>query len=454
MGDIVYNVLSFIVAIGVLITFHEYGHFWVAKKLGVTVLKFSVGFGPTIYKFPAKKSATEYVIAAIPLGGYVRMLDESRDDVSDDLLHTAFNRQPLYKRSAIVAAGPLANFLLAGLLYVLVYSIGNTGLIPNVGAVAENELADRAGFAVGDEVRAVNGRVNKSWDDHHFFLLNQIVSGNDVEFTLSNDGVERNVHIDFSELEDIDLSTDSIERVMGVYPQLPTIRPIVHSVVAGSPADRAGIQSGDHIAQINGESIGEWRELIRIVSESNGETLTVQYRRDKALHNATLNAEPHRVEERTIWRVGILIDVEEQWQNSDLVVKVRLGPVEAILRGIETTWSIITLTTRLLIDLLRFEGSADAIGGPIAIAEHAGQAAQAGLNNYLSFLALLSITLGILNLLPIPVLDGGHLMFHLYEAIVGSPPTERMLIWANQIGFALLLGIMGFAFYNDLSRIF
>ncbi len=450
MVDIFYSVLSFIVALGVLITFHEYGHFWVARRCGVTVLKFSVGFGPTIYKFPTRKSVTKFVIAAIPLGGYVQFLQESDDVASNDLRHTAFDRQPLYKRSAITAAGPLANFLLAGLLYMLVYTIGNTDLHPTVGAVAENGLANKAGFMVGDEVRAVDGRANKSWSQHHFYLLDRIVSGDDVEFTLFNDGYERKVSIDFSELENVDLKTNSVERMMGVQPLLPTIRPIVNSVVAGGPADRAGIQSGDHIEQINGEPISEWRDLIRIVSESNGESLAIQYLRDELQLNTTLNAEPHQIEDRTIWRVGIRVDIEDQWQNSDSTVTVRLGPVDAVFWGFEATWLIMKLTVKSLFDLRPTES----IAGPITIAEFSGQSAQAGLNNYLTFLALLSVSLGILNLLPIPILDGGHLMFHLYEAITGSPPTERVHYWANAIGFALLLSIMGFAFYNDLSRIF
>ncbi len=454
MGDISYSVFAFIVAIGVLITFHEYGHYWVAKRMGVTVLKFSIGFGPTLYKFPTKNSVTEYVIAAIPLGGFVRMLDESHDEVSDDLLHTAFNRQPLYKRSAIVAAGPLANFLLAGVFYIIVYSIGTVSLYPAVGEVVENGLADKAGFIVGDEVQAIDGRVNKSWDHHHFYLLDRIVSGDEVEFTVFNGIDERILVVDFKQLADVDLSVNSIETIMGLHPLLPKIRPIVQDVIDGSPADRAGLRSGDVIEQIDGEKISEWKNLIQVVSESKGEPLTLNFRRGEEQHEIVLSADPYQVEEQTVWRVGVRIDIEDQWNNSDTTVILRLGPVEAVIRGFETTWSTIALTTKLLIDLLKFEGPADSVGGPIAIAEHAGKAAQAGLNNFLTFLALLSVTLGILNLLPIPVLDGGHLMFHLYEAIVGAPPTERMLLWANQIGFALLVGIMGFAFYNDLSRIF
>jgi len=255
MADILYSVLFFIVAIGVLITFHEFGHFWVARKVGVTVLKFSVGFGPTIYKFPNKKTITEYVIAAIPLGGYVRMLDEKVDVVPAAFQHTAFNRQPLYKRSAIVAAGPLANFLLAGILYMLVYAIGTTGLHPTIGEIEENSLAARSGFVVGDQIIEIDRKANQSWEQHHFYLLDQIVSGDEVTFTVSRDGQQRLIIADFGQLENMDLANQSIEDMIGFRPMLPDIKPIIGEVLAGGPAERAGLIKGDHIVQINGREI-------------------------------------------------------------------------------------------------------------------------------------------------------------------------------------------------------
>ena len=454
MGEILYSIIFFIIAIGVLITFHEYGHFWVARKLGVTVLRFSIGFGPTIWSYTRKNSLTEFVIAAIPLGGYVKMLDENQDKVSEDLLPTAFNRQPLYKRSAIVAAGPLANFLLAAILYGLVFAIGTEGIRPVVGEIIENSAAQKSGFMVGDELVAIDGRSTESWDQHHFHVLNMIVSQEAIEYEVLTDGLSRTLTVDFADFKQVDLQSESVESIIGMYPRVPLIQPIISDVVSGYPAEAAGFLPGDKIIQINGQMIDDWKGLVAAVSQTEESMLVVTFLRGNETREVMIQPRTIVVDGNEYKQIGIKVNAEEQLRNSDLKVTVRSGPVEAVARGFETMWSTTALTVKMLLSLLQFNQSADAIGGPIAIAEFAGKAAQAGINNYLTFLALLSISLGILNLLPIPVLDGGHLMFHVYEALMGSPPTERMLIWANQVGFALLIGLMGLAFYNDLSRIF
>ncbi len=454
MGEILNSIIFFIIAIGALITFHEYGHFWVARKLGVTVLRFSIGFGPTIWSYTRKNSLTEFVIAAIPLGGYVKMLDESHDKVSEDLLPTAFNRQPLYKRSAIVAAGPLANFLLAAILYGLVFAIGTEGFRPVVGEIIEDSAAQKSGFVVGDELVAIDGRPTDSWDQHHFHVLNRIVSQEAIEYEVLTDGLSRTLTVDFADFKQIDLQSESVESIIGMYPRVPLIQPIIGDIVSGYPAEAAGLLPGDKIIQINGQMIDDWKGLVAAVSQTEESMLVVTFLRGNETREVMIQPRTIVVDGNEYKQIGIKVNAEEQLRNSDLNVTVRSGPVEAVARGFETMWSTTALTVKMLLSLLQFNQSADAIGGPIAIAEFAGKAAQAGVNNYLTFLALLSISLGILNLLPIPVLDGGHLMFHLYEALMGSPPTERMLIWANQVGFALLIGLMGLAFYNDLSRIF
>ena len=454
MGEILNSIIFFIIAIGALITFHEYGHFWVARKLGVTVLRFSIGFGPTIWSYTRKNSLTEFVIAAIPLGGYVKMLDESHDKVSEDLLPTAFNRQPLYKRSAIVAAGPLANFLLAAILYGLVFAIGTEGIRPVVGEIIENSAAQKSGFTVGDELVAIDGRPTESWDQHHFHVLNMIVSQEAIEYEVLTDGLSRTLTVDFADFKQVDLQTESVESIIGMYPRVPLIQPIIGDVVSGYPAEAAGLLPGDKIIQINGQIIDDWKGLVAAVSQTEESMLVVTFLRGNETLEVMIQPRTIVVDGNEYKQIGIKVNAEEQLRNSDLNVTVRSGPIEAVVRGFETMWSTTALTVKMLLNLLQFNQSADAIGGPIAIAEFAGKAAQAGISNYLTFLALLSISLGILNLLPIPVLDGGHLMFHVYEALMGSPPTERMLIWANQVGFALLIGLMGLAFYNDLSRIF
>ncbi len=422
--------------------------------MGVAVLRFSVGFGPVLWKYQPKNSLTEYVISSVPLGGYVRMLDESQDEVPKHLLPQAFNRQPLYKRSAIVAAGPLANFLLAGILYGLIFLIGTDGLRPIIGSLVDQGLAVRSGLMIGDELNSIDGKSNRSWDQNHFYLLDRIVSKQAVTYGVSNAGEFRTVVVDFGQLNDVDLQSSSIENVMGMFPETPTIVPIVDRVVAGFPAEAAGLRHGDRIVQINGTPVLNWNDLVQLVSQTNETVLNVGFIRDSVEQAVLL--QPRIVEQNgtTVKQIGISVNAEKQLIEANATVTVRYGIFEALLRGFQTMWSTTTLTIKMLAGMIGGSQSSDSIGGPIAIAEHAGKAAQAGVNNYLTFLALLSVSLGILNLLPIPVLDGGHLMFHAYEAVSGSPPTERMLIVANQIGLFLLICLMGFAFYNDLARIF
>ena len=453
MVEIVYSVVFFIVALAALITFHEYGHFWVARKAGVTVLRFSVGFGPAIFRFRKKDSPTEYVIAAIPLGGYVKMLDESVDEVSAELQPTAFNRQPLYKRSAIVAAGPLANFLLAALLYAATFVIGTDGVRPVIGFFAQDSIAEQSGLQVGDELLEVDGRKIQSWDQHHFYLLNQVVSNSEVEFRVLTEDRERVVAVDFSRLQRVDLQTQSIEQILGMYPHLPTIEPIVADVVSGYPAAKAGLEPGDRIIGISGSEISNWNELVETVRRADSGELQFAVERDETILDFAITPRVAVIDGNEVRQIGITVNPQQQAAYSDYAVTVRHGPIEALAKGFETMWSTTVLTIKMLISLFRADQSADAIGGPIAIAEYAGKSAQAGVNSYLTFLALLSISLGILNLLPIPILDGGHLMFHAYEALTGSPPTEKAIGLANQIGLVLLVCLMGFAFYNDLTRV-
>ena len=409
MLELFNSILFFIVAIGALITFHEFGHFWVARRMGVIVLRFSVGFGPAIWKYVPKDSHTEYRIAAIPLGGYVRMLDGNLDELDDSLSPHAYDKQPLYKRSAIVAAGPLANFLLAALLYGAVFAIGTEGVRPIVGEVVSGGLAEESGFMPGDELLKVDGRVNKSWEQHHFHVLNEIVSGNVIKYEVSSQGVEKTVEVDFSKIDKADIQSMSLESILGMFPQMPLIQPIVDSVVDGYPAQIAGLQSGDRIISINGEPVRSWNDLVDSISQTTESTLLISLQRNGELIEAILEPRTVEVDGKTYRQIGITVNPEEQMIDSEYAVTVRHNPIDAVIKGFDSMWSTTALTVKMLVSLLKFEQSADAIGGPIAIADYAGKAAQAGVNNYLTFLALLSISLGLLNLLPIPVLDGGHL---------------------------------------------
>lgn len=454
MGDLAYSIIFFIVAIGVLITFHEYGHFWVARRCNVLVLKFSVGFGPKLFSYYSEKSCTEYVIAAIPLGGYVRMLDETRDIVSERLQPFAFNRKSLLQRTAVVAAGPLANFLLAILLFWCVYMIGIAGIKPVVGTVLPGSISEQAGFSVGDEIQFIDGERHQVWEQHQLYLLDKAMHGEAVDFeVLSANGQRKLIVLDFGVLEESRLYESGLYKMMGIFPVMPLVQPILAEVVNDSGADEAGLKAGDQIIQVAGEPVESWTHLVRLINVAPNQPLNITYRRDEQIIETIATPKAVEIDGQTIGQLGIFVDPAQQVDN-DTRAFIRFGPIESLIKGVKATWSMSTLTLSFLVDLLDFSTPADAIGGPVAIAHYAGQAAQAGVERYLTFLALLSISLGILNLLPIPILDGGHLMFYLYEAITGSPPGQRVMMWGTQIGLVLLLGLMSLAFYNDFINFF
>ncbi len=452
--ETLYSIVFFIVALGVLITFHEYGHYWVARKLGVSVLKFSIGFGPSLFKYRLKNRETEYVVAAIPLGGYVKMLDETHDEVSAEDLPRAFNRQPLIKRSAIVAAGPIFNFLLAGLLYWAVFLLGTEGIRPVVGEVVPDSFAYQAGLQQGDLITRVDGKENRSWRHNQMTIVDRIVSAEPLELQVESvDGETRILQLHAGEESGRDIGTRSWEEIVGAYPQVPVLAPVVGEVVPQSPAEAAGMQPGDRIAAVDGDTVESWRDLVSIIGRSAGKSLMLAIERADGLHELAVAPDAVEVGGRTVGRLGITVQVPEDIGLEHRVV-VRYGPVESLWRGIASTWEVSAMTIKMLGRMLDFSQPTNQLGGPVTIARYAGQAAQAGVNTYLTFLALLSISLGILNLLPIPVLDGGHLMFHLYEAVVGSPPSDEAVQWAYRIGIAMLAGIMALAFYNDFVNLF
>ena len=445
------NLVFFIVAVGVLISFHEYGHFWVARRLGVSVLRFSIGFGPPLLKFKSTKRETEYVISAIPLGGYVRMLDESQDEVSEDQLPYAFNRQPLYIRSAIVAAGPIFNFLLAALLFWVTFVIGVEGSRPYVGEVIPGSIGERSGFEIGDEINFVDGRVNQSWEQHRYYILDKIVDGESVTFEALNRGAQaKTITIDFAEIDGVDVQQRSVEQILGVYPSTAVLLPIIGEVVPDTPAAAAQLMAQDIIVEVNGSEVYSWTRLVSQIIASPGEEVALLVQRGNAVFETTVVPESVDIDGQVIGRIGVRVNLEQQERIEDDQIIVRYGTFESMVRGVQSMWLMTTLTLKMLAKMFDYEQPANSLGGPVTIAVYAGQAAESGLNTYLTFLALLSISLGILNLLPIPILDGGHLLFHLYEAITGKQPTEQMFQWGTRIGIAIIISIMALAFYNDV----
>jgi regulator of sigma E protease len=451
--NFLYTVLSFVVAISILVVVHEFGHYWVAKRLGVKVLRFSVGFGRPLWlrRFGADK--TEWVVAAIPLGGFVKMLDEREGRVAKKDQSRAFNRQPLAARSAIVLAGPLFNFLFAILAYALLFTIGVDGLKPVVGKVDEGSVAAHAGVRPGDELLSMDGMTVASWDQRRMHLYLRALDREPVEVTVRDVyGATQLRRLDLSSLSPGRVSAGLIEREIGMYGYTPVIAAVIGTVEANSVAAQAGLRAGDRIARIGGAEVKDWPEAVTRIAASPGEKLTLTVERDGALRTFELTPLAAERNGQRIGRIGVGVRPPEL--PAEMRVTLRHDPLTALWEGTRITWEMSAVTLRVLYFMVMGEVSAKAISGPITIAQVAHQSAMIGVDRFVMFLAIISIGLGVLNLLPIPVLDGGHLLYYLIEAVKGGPLSERGLYWGQMIGLSLLAALMILAFYNDFVRIF
>ncbi|MGA9032171.1 MAG: RIP metalloprotease RseP [Sulfuricaulis sp.] len=452
MTDILYYVGAFVVALGVLIAVHEFGHFWVARRLSVKVLRFSIGFGKPLWSRRVGEDRMELAIGAFPLGGYVKMLDETEGEVPPQELHRAFNRQKTWKRMAIVVAGPLFNFLFAILAYWAVYMVGVDGIKPVVGKVTESSIAQQAGFRAGDEILSIDGKEVQSWDQRRLYLFQRALDRARVNIEVRDaQGKVESRQLDLSNLPVEEVNASLLERGIGLIGFFPEPLPVIGAMEPG-PAERAGMKIGDRLVEANGEPVPSWERLVEVISKSPGKPVHITAEREGARHDFEVT--PDAVEQggQTIGRINIrprFTDIPDSMR-----VKVRFGVVEALTEGVRNTWSMSVLTLEMLYRMLKLEVSARNISGPITIAQYAGYSAKVGFEQYVLFLAVISISLGVLNLLPIPVLDGGHLMYYIIETIKGSPLSERTMMLGQQVGVALLGGLMMLAFYNDLTRIF
>ncbi len=452
MSELAYSIGGFLVALGILVTVHEFGHYWVARRLGVKVLKFSIGFGKTLWSWRAGKDGTEYVLALIPLGGYVKMLDENEGEVAPAEAHRAFNRQSLMRRSLIVLAGPAFNFLFAILAYWLVFMSGIESIKPVVGKVAAGSIAERAGFQAGDEFLTLDGRPVQSWDEHRLYLFNQALARASVRVTVREAaGPVRERELNLGALSLADLDAGLLEKGLGLQPYFPEVPPVVGYVDERSPAGRAGVQIGDRVVAIDGTPVSTWTALVQYVSARAGQPLRLVLDRAGQQLAVELVVESVTRGEKTAGRIGIGAKLPEY--PPEMRVTVRYTPLVALGRGVENTWVMSALTLKMLAKMLRLEVSVKNISGPITIAQYAGHSARIGVDQFVLFLAIVSISLGVLNLLPVPVLDGGHLLYHLGEAVYGGPLPKQVMLVGQQIGILLLLALMGLAFYNDLARL-
>lgn len=446
------TLLAFLLTLGVLITIHEYGHYKVARLCGVKVLQFSIGFGRALYKRRFGKDGTEFILAAFPLGGYVRMLDEREAPVPEQEVHRAFNRQAIWKRMAIVVAGPLANLLLAVFLYWVLFMSGVTGLKPTLGDVAPDSAAGRASMKAGEVVRKVGGEPVSSWQDVRWQILQQSMKTSTLEIEAANGESELHLHrLDISSLAHDDPERDILEQ-LGLKPYQPPMPARVGEIVANSPAEKGGLNVGDSITTVNNAPIAGWESFVTIVRKSPERPLAVKVEREGRPLMLEITPESAKEGNQTIGRIGAAYRMEQS-ELDKLLVEIRYSPGSAFVQALGKTWDTSVFSLKMLGNMLTGAISWKGVSGPVTIASYAGQSAQVGWKAFLTFLALVSISLGVLNLLPVPVLDGGHLMYYMVEFFKGSPVSDRTMEIGQRIGLALLGLLMACALYNDINRL-
>lgn len=454
MSGLLQTLMSFIVALGVLVAIHEFGHFWVAKKCGVRILRFSLGFGRPLWRTRFGADDTEFVLAALPLGGYVKMLDEREGPVAAQERDRAFNTQPLRRRIAIVAAGPLANFLLAFFVYWLMYMVGVSGARPYVGEVDAAGVAARAGLRSGDEILTVDGRATAIWDNVMATAIDAILDAKRVRLTVrGTDGRERVVTLDFSGLSIDDLSHGDFFAKVGFEPFRTKIPPVVGRVLAGGPAEAAGLRAGDRVLSLDGAPIDDWLDWVRAIRARPNETLAVVVERDGAPVQLRIAADANVEDGVRIGRIGAEVAPFAAAAQGVPTAIERYAPGVAAVRAVKRTYELTATTLKFLRKMVLGEASVQNLSGPISIAQFAGESAKLGVSRFLEFLGLVSVSLGVLNLLPIPMLDGGHLMYYAIESMIRRPVPEVVQLYGQHIGLMFLLGLMGLAIYNDIMRI-
>ena len=446
-----YMIIGTLVALGVLVTFHEFGHFWVARRCGVKVLRFSVGFGTPLLRWHDRQG-TEFVVAAIPLGGYVKMLDEREGEVPAALAGQSFNRKTVGQRIAIVAAGPIANFLLAILFFWLLAMLGTQQIRPIIGAVEPGSLAASAGLAAGQEIVSIDGKPTNGWSAVNLQLVRRLGESGTLQVGVRDEGdsTERQLPLKLeSWLKGAD-EPDPIQS-LGLRPWRPAITPILAEIDPKGPAAAAGLKSGDRLLALDGQALGDWQQVVDSVRGRADSKVQLRIERDGQVLEIPVTLARRGEGKAAGGYLGAGVKGVE-WP-ANMLREVSYGPLDAVGQGLSRTWDMSILTLESLKKMLFGELSVKNLSGPITIAKVAGASAQSGVGDFLNFLAYLSISLGVLNLLPIPVLDGGHLLFYLIEWARGRPLSDRVQGWGVQIGISLVVGVMLLALINDLGRL-
>ncbi|MGV7959837.1 sigma E protease regulator RseP [Photorhabdus tasmaniensis] len=450
MMGILWNLAAFIIALGILITVHEFGHFWVARKCGIHVERFSIGFGKALWR-RTDRQGTEYVIALIPLGGYVKMLDERVSPVAPEHRHMAFNNKTIGQRAAVVSAGPIANFLLAVVVYWLVFIIGVPAIRPVVADIKPDSIAAQANISSGMELKSVDGIETPDWNSVRFALIGKIGDENMTVQVIppgSSHPVEK-----ILDLRQWRFDPDKQDPVLslGIMPVRPRLDSLLENVTPGTAAEKAGLQKGDRIVKVNGQEIDAWHTFTSFVS--NNPNVPLELSVDRAGHIISLSMTPEVKQQARGKEVGFAgVELRVIPLADEYKMVQQYGPFSAIYQAGDKTWQLMRLTVNMMGKLIVGDVKVNNLSGPISIAKGAGVSADSGLVYYLMFLALISVNLGIINLVPLPVLDGGHLLFLIIEKIKGGPVSERVQDFSYRIGAMVLVLLMGLALFNDFSR--
>jgi len=451
MMNILWSLAAFIVALGVLITVHEFGHFWVARRCGVYVQRFSVGFGRTLWR-RTDKHGTEYVLAVIPLGGYVKMLDERNETVPDELRHQSFNSKTVWQRAAIISAGPIANFIFAVFTYWLVFIIGVPAVRPVVGEVTPQSIAAQSNISPGMELKSIDGIETPDWDSVRLSLIGEI-GNNQTTLGVSQFGASEVVEkkLDLTQWRFDPEKQDPVV-ALGIIPRGPQIESVLAEVQTDSAAQKAGLQAGDRIVKVDGQVLANWRTFAMQVRDNPGKPIALEVERAGSSVDITLTPDTKSVgkgkEQGFAGVVPKVIPLPDEYKTIR-----QYGPFVAFYEAGDKTWQLMKLTVNMLGKLITGDVKLNNLSGPISIAQGAGMSAEYGLVYYLMFLALISVNLGIVNLFPLPVLDGGHLVFLAIEKLKGGPVSERVQNFSYRIGAIVLVMVMGLALFNDFSRL-
>lgn len=482
MMDFIQSLIAFILALGILITFHEFGHYWVARRCNVKILRFSVGFGKPIWRFDFRtpfwhlgfthspwqlrnlgrlfkqrefdKDETEFVLAALPLGGYVKMVDEREGSVPEADRPYAFNTKPVVQRLAIVAAGPVFNFIFAIVAYWLTFMIGVNGLKAIIGEVEPDSIAMQAGFADGQQILAIDGDATPTWLAVMDTLVARVVDGGRVRFDIAgNNGRQQSLILDLSKVSIDEMASGQLLEQLGIKPDVPVFPAIIGEVTPGGAADQAGLISGDHVRSADSTVITGWTDWVEYIRARAGRPIMIGFERNGETRSVTITPVAVTLESgEVIGRIGAAFDTRYQ-PDASMYTLESYALFPAMVKAVERTWEMSVMTLRILGKMITGQASVKNLSGPITIAKYAGDTADLGIVAFLGFLAVVSVSLGVLNLLPVPLLDGGHILYYLIEGIKGSPVPETIQVIGQQLGLVLLLGLMGLAFYNDIVRV-